>query len=1133
MANTPKIKSFQKVVPMIYAYNTPGVSYHDGWTKVGYTEKQSVDARIKQQTHTADIRYVVAWKDNAMYKDGSGEYFTDHDFHAFLESDCQVERTPGTEWFRQRADVLKTYFDKFANREAVQSEEGKYTYSLRDEQKDAVEMTKAYFEKGGKEFLWNAKPRFGKTLTTYDLIRQMGFKNVLIVTNRPSIANSWAEDFRKFIGWRGELSFVSETDALRGKPGVLTREGYRKALSARGAEEVPGMVAFESLQGLKGSVYFGGRYDKLAWMAKEYRDNFGKTQHGMQFDLLVIDEAQEGVDTMRTDRAFQNIARKHTLYLSGTPFKAIASEQFGREQIYNWSYADEQERKDNWDGEDKNPYEALPRLAMYTYQLSAMIRDRLEKGLDLSGEEGAVDYAFDLNEFFLTNESGKFIHEEEIKKFLHALVTQEKYPFSTEELRAELSHTLWILNRVASAKALAKLLNEDPVFCEYKVVLAAGDGKLQDEEESEAAFDRVKDAIAKNEKTITLSVGQLTVGVTIPEWSGVLMLCNMKSPSSYMQAAFRAQNPCILTRNGKRYRKETAYVFDFDPARTLIIFDDFANNLQPETVRGQGTTDDRKDNIRRLLNFFPVIGEDTEGRMVELDAASVLSIPRALKSQEVVRKGFMCNFLFRNISNVFGAPGIVREIVEKLTPAAEVQQKKRDNTVLDGMDSVSVDKDGEVQVDKEIVIGKTQDLFGEKMYEEFTESLQPQVSEISDALTCRETSPWDVSLQNKDPYGVDDKLDSLVSSIKEGIKDRVIAPVADEYGVKKGTQSRLERQVDREIEDTFGRLKENFKQQARIAQAEYERERKEAETETQAKQADDKFKAVMDDAMKVLNKEVQESVRKTIEEKPQELVEQMEKNKADQEKRSVEEEVRAHLRGFSRTIPSFIMAYGDGHLTLANFDDYTEDDVFLEVTGITEDDFRFLRDGGDYENPETGETEYFEGHLFDEVVFNDSIEEFWKKKQELADYFDESKDEDIFDYIPPQKTNQIFTPRWVVEKMVDQLEENNPGCFDDPAKTFADLYMKSGLYITEIVKRLYRSEAMKKAIPDDKERVRHILKRQVYGMAPTRIIYLIATNYIFGFDDQLKAETHNFVEADAAEAAKNNKLAEMVNKYFG
>lgn len=237
-----------------------------------------------------------------------------------------------------------------------------------------------------------------------------------------------------------------------------------------------------------------------------------------------------------------------------------------------------------------------------------------------------------------------------------------------------------------------------------------------------------------------------------------------------------------------------------------------------------------------------------------------------------------------------------------------------------------------------------------------------------------------------------------------------------------------------------------------------------------------------------------------------------------------------------RTIPSFIMAYGDGELTLANFDDYTEDDVFLEVTGITEADFRFLRDGGEYENPETGEKEYFEGHLFDEIVFNDSIEEFWKKKEQLADYFDESQEEDIFDYIPPQKTNQIFTPRWIVEKMVDELEENNPGCFDDPSKTFADLYMKSGLYITEIVKRLYRSEAIKKVFPDDKERIRHILREQVYGMAPTRIIYLIATNYILGFDEELKKEMreelHHFVEADAAEAAKNGEVENLVESCF-
>lgn len=247
----------------------------------------------------------------------------------------------------------------------------------------------------------------------------------------------------------------------------------------------------------------------------------------------------------------------------------------------------------------------------------------------------------------------------------------------------------------------------------------------------------------------------------------------------------------------------------------------------------------------------------------------------------------------------------------------------------------------------------------------------------------------------------------------------------------------------------------------------------------------------------------------------------------------MEDEVRAHLRGFSRTIPSFIMAYGDGHLTLANFDEYTEDDVFLEVTGITMSDFRFLRDGGEYTDPETGTTAWFEGHLFDEVVFNDSVDEFWKKKQQLADYFDESQEEDIFDYIPPQKTNQIFTPRWVVSMMVDQLEENNPGYFDDPNKTFVDLYMKSSLYITEIVKRLYRSNGLKAAFPDEKKRIHHILQKQVYGMAPTRIIYLIATNYILGFDNELKDSSHSFVQADVAEAAKAGTLEELVDQHFG
>ena len=1099
MMENAKIQSFSRVVPMIYAYNTPGVTYHEGWTKIGYTEKQTVSQRIKQQTHTAGIQYQLAWQDNAIFKDGSGEYFTDHDFHSFLESQIGVERTPGTEWFHVDGPTSHQHFDAFSRRELAATSGERLTYELRKEQREAVSQTRAYFESGGEEFLWNAKPRFGKTLTSYDLVRQMGFTKVLIVTNRPSIANSWAEDFFKFIGWRGEFSFVSDTDALKDKPGVLSREEHLSAVIHREKARPRNMIAFESLQGLKGSVYFGGQYDKLRWMSE------------LEFDLLIVDEAQEGVDTMKTERAFRNIKRKHTLYLSGTPFKQLASDQFSKEQIFNWSYADEQEAKANWSGEDTNPYETLPRLAMFTYQLSGMIRERIEKGLDLSDDD-TVDYAFDLNEFFATDERGKFVHEDEIKKFLHALTTQEKYPFSTPELRSELSHTMWYLNRVASAKALEKLLREDEVFSEYKVVLAVGDGRSDDDDAQAAkAFDQVKAAIANYDKTITLTVGQLTVGVTIPEWSGVLMLCNMKSPSSYMQAAFRAQNPCIVTRDGQCFRKETAYVFDFDPTRTLIIFDEFASNLSADTVGGRGTSDDRKENIRRLLNFFPVLGEDSEGRMVELDASSVLSIPRRLKSQEVVRRGFMSNFLFQNISNIFGAPAVVREIVEKLTPAHE-EGKKADPKRLDGMDTVTVDENGEVEIPNETIIGRTQDLFGPKVYE--IADIQSQVEAIAENPTA-------------------EHIETLTEAVKAHIRENVVAPAAEGYGMKKGAQNRLKKQVEQDIDRTFQKIQGDYEQQARITQAELERKKQAAATVQEVKQAEADYAAAMDSALKSFVETVQETVQQTVEEKPKEVVEQAERHKAEQEKQSVEEEVRAHLRGFSRTIPSFIMAYGDGNLTLANFDDYTEDDVFLEVTGITMADFRFLRDGGEYTDPETGESKHFEGHLFDKVVFNDSVAEFWSKKQQLADYFDESQDEDIFDYIPPQKTNQIFTPRLVVSMMVDQLEENNPGCFDDPTKTFADLYMKSGLYITEIVKRLYQSEGLKAAFPNEKERIRHILQKQVYGMAPTRIIYLIATNYILGFDEELKDSTHNFVQADAATASKAGTLEALVEQYFG
>ena len=227
------------------------------------------------------------------------------------------------------------------------------------------------------------------------------------------------------------------------------------------------------------------------------------------------------------------------------------------------------------------------------------------------------------------------------------------------------------------------------------------------------------------------------------------------------------------------------------------------------------------------------------------------------------------------------------------------------------------------------------------------------------------------------------------------------------------------------------------------------------------------------------------------------------------------------------------MAYGDDKVTLATFDTTIPGDVFKEVTSITLEQFKFLRDGGDYKEEETGLTKHFEGNLFDAVVFDDSIKRLLALKKRLADYFDEGSIEYIFDYIPPQKTNQIFTPKDVVKHMVDLLEEENPGCFDDKDKTFVDLYMKSGLYITEIVKKLYQSGKMKSLIPDDKERLTHIFEKQVYGLAPTEIIYKIATSYILGFAYNMDDIKHNFRLVDTLPLAKEGVLKEKLDEVFG
>lgn len=1110
--NAPTIKSFKKIIPMIYAYTTPNDISHQGWTKIGYTASQSVEDRIKQQTHTADVKAEILWKGNARYQDGSDETFTDHDFHDYLTNKRHVERKLKTEWFHVDGDTSHQYFYKFTERDFSDVQgNGGIPYELRKEQQRAVDQTVSYFLKHGEgsEFLWNAKPRFGKTLTTYDLIRQMNMQNILVVTNRPSIANSWFDDFDKFIAWQTNFKFVSETDALKNRP-VFSRDEFVDTISD-GKDY--GQIAFESLQGLKGSVYFGGNYDKLKWISD------------LEWDLLVIDEAHEGVDTYKTDKAFDKIKRKYTLHLTGTPFKALAKGKFSSDQIYNWSYADEQQAKLDWDESQEgssNPYEVMPQLNMYTYQVSAMMADELKGKVKL--EDGdQVDPAFDLNEFFRTKENGKFVYDEAVDRFLDALTKQEKYPFSTPELRQELAHTFWLLNRVDSAKALAKKLKAHDVFGEYEIVLAAGDGKLDDnqlnedqlEQANEKSFDKVQRAIAIHDKTITLSVGQLTTGVTIKPWSGVLMLSSMKSPSEYMQAAFRAQNPYTFDRDGELVQKQNAYVFDFDPTRTLTIFDEFANNLLEKTANGKGTAEEHEANIRQLLNFFPVIGEDEEGKMVELDAKQVMSIPRHLKSQEVVKRGFMSNFLFTNISRIFSAPTEVREILDGLVTAKEEKSKKSQSSI-EGAEDVAVNDQGEVEIPKERVIGKSKDLFGDKVYSDMGQ-------QVANAVTDKDQTDFKAAAKE------------IAQQLNDSVGKEVINRVSDDYGLSKSEAKRYQKQVEKDTEQVFRQLADELDDKKKLAEVNYQQKQAVAQSEAELHEAKQEYEAESESILQEFTEKARQQVQKIVADTPANVIEQVEKHQEEQKMNNVEEDARAHLRGFSRTIPSFIMAYGDENLTLQNFDDYTEDDVFKEVTGISEDQFRFLRDGGDYVDAETGEKKHFEGHLFDEVVFNDSIQEFLNKREALSNYFDESNDEDIFDYIPPQKTNQIYTPKAVVKHMVDDLEANNPGIFDDPNKTFADLYMKSGLYITEIVKRLFQNDKMKELFPDEQERIEHIMKHQVYGLAPTRIIYLIATNYIFGFDEGLKDSVlgKHFKQIDAAEYAKNGTLEEVIQKEFG
>lgn len=624
--------------PTIYAYELLGVPTHDGLLKIGYTNR-NVQIRIKEQLGTAAISYKIVFEESAMKKDGTS--FTDHEVHHLLRQ-FSISNATG-EWFKCTLDDLR--------RAILEIKTGHHTeknriaaFGMRPEQKKAVLKTTSYFESFKREnfnktphFLWNAKMRFGKTFTSYQLAKKMGWKKILILTFKPAVQTAWDEDLKTHVDFKG-WQFIS-----------------RDGLSFQDADPQMPIVCFGSFQDYLGKVAStGGIKTKNEWV------------HATNWDCVIFDEYHYGawrdnakqlfdqdIDAGKEQEQFREIEKKgvpeddkiehlekilpitthHYLYLSGTPFRAIMSGEFIEEQIFNWTYSDEQRAKEKWQGEN-NPYAALPRMVMLTYQLPDSIRQ-----IALQGEYDG----FDLNIFFSAKGEGasaRFKFEDEVQKWLDLIrggfsettvdnlkmgAKKPPLPFSHSPLLKVLNHTIWFLPTVASCHAMANLLRQrqNQFYHDYTTVIAAGAHAGIGADALLPVLNAMTDN-PLNSKTITLSCGKLTTGVSVKPWTGIFMLRNSSIPETYFQAAFRVQTPWAIKNpdskspNREVILKEECYVFDFAPDRALRQIADYACRLNINEANAEK-------NVAEFINFLPVLAYDGSS-MKQVDAAGVLDM---------------------------------------------------------------------------------------------------------------------------------------------------------------------------------------------------------------------------------------------------------------------------------------------------------------------------------------------------------------------------------------------------------------------------------------------------------------------------------------------------------------------------
>ena len=578
--------------------------------------------RINQYTQTAGIAYDLLYTELTVYNRGGLRSFNDKEVHNVLERSGVKKKVFDTvnkanEWFITDLETVKCAIAAVKEgRSSLSFAEVTQEYSpivFRPEQQEAISKTKKQFKKGN-QMLWNAKMRFGKTLSALQVVKDMEFQRTLILTHRPVVDTGWFEDFGKIFYDRKDFAYGSKNNGE--SFGSLERRAENNGLH---------YVYFASMQDLRGSELVGGNFDK------------NNEVFATDWDLIIVDEAHEGTQTELGKAVMGELVKEQTkvLRLSGTPFNLL--DDFKEDEIYTWDYVMEQRAKVSWDElhfGDPNPYASLPTLNIYTYDLGRLLHEFVDE-----------DVAFNFKEFFRVNESGSFCHEKDVRAFLNLLAKKDKdslYPYANEEYRKIFRHTLWMVPGVKEARALSAMLQTHPVFQHFKVVNVAGDG--DQDEESRDALEAVEQAIGKDPdatRTITLSCGRLTTGVSVKAWTAVFMLSGSynTAASSYMQTIFRVQTPATI--NGRM--KEQCYVFDFAPDRTLKVI---AETAKISAKAGKTSQSDRKA-MGEFINFCPIISIEGS-QMNRFDVPRMLEQLKRVYVERVVRNGFEDNSLYND-----------------------------------------------------------------------------------------------------------------------------------------------------------------------------------------------------------------------------------------------------------------------------------------------------------------------------------------------------------------------------------------------------------------------------------------------------------------------------------------------------